>query len=101
MLQEILDIVKFWLDKGVDGFRVDAVPHMYEDQRFLDHAPSAERPPEALPDEYRYWENTYTYNLPQVLDALAAIRKLCDEYSATDNKTRFGHRHQSIKCIVS
>lgn len=33
---EILAAFKFWMDMGVDGFRVDAVPHMFEDPELLD-----------------------------------------------------------------
>lgn len=28
--QEMLNVVRFWLDMGVDGFRVDAVPYLFE-----------------------------------------------------------------------
>jgi trehalose-6-phosphate hydrolase len=34
--REVYDMMKFWLDKGVDGFRLDVVNLLSKDQRFLD-----------------------------------------------------------------
>lgn len=34
--QEVYEMMKFWLDKGVDGFRLDVVNLLSKDQRFLD-----------------------------------------------------------------
>lgn len=85
---EMLAAVKFWLDMGVDGFRVDAVPHMYEDQRFLDEPENPNRDPEAKPDEHRYWDHIYTFNQPDVLVWLADMRQLMDIYSSADGRVR-------------
>ncbi len=30
VVEELLSIMNFWLDKGVDGFRLDAIPHLVE-----------------------------------------------------------------------
>ncbi len=35
---EIANITKFWIDKGVKGFRLDAVHHLYGDNEYLDIA---------------------------------------------------------------
>lgn len=32
LYDELMDISKFWIDKGVDGFRLDAVSHFYENK---------------------------------------------------------------------
>jgi len=30
--QEVLDIVRFWMDMGVDGIRLDAIPYLFESE---------------------------------------------------------------------
>jgi alpha-glucosidase len=84
------------MEQGVDGFRVDAVPWMFEDQSFPDEPEDPNRPPEALPDEYRYWSHPYTYNLPAVLDSLAQLRQTIELFSLSDGRERLAEEAGSI-----
>jgi maltose alpha-D-glucosyltransferase/alpha-amylase len=52
---EMIKVVKFWLDLGVDGFRVDAVPYLFER------------------------EGTNCENLPETHEYLKRLRKFVDE----------------------
>ena len=33
------DVLRFWFDRGVDGFRVDAIHHLFEDEEGRDNPP--------------------------------------------------------------
>jgi len=33
---EMKNVLSFWLDRDVDGFRIDAISHLFEDTRYLD-----------------------------------------------------------------
>lgn len=88
VLKEMLAVVKFWLDMGVDGFRMDTVPSMFEDQRFMDEPENPDHAPECIPFDSCYWNHIYTYNLAPTLDALAEYRKLLDIYSLSDGRER-------------
>ena len=70
------DIVKFWLDKGVAGFRLDAVSRLFEDPELRDDP--------YLPGHNAYGDRNiqhkYTDDLPEVHDVLRELRKLVDSY---------------------
>lgn len=86
---EILAVVKYWLDLGVDGFRVDAVAWIYEDPEWRDNPENPNRLPETTPSEYAYWDHVHTYNLPGVPVFLADMRQLLDVYSSADGRRRY------------
>ncbi|MCB2156464.1 maltose alpha-D-glucosyltransferase [bacterium] len=54
--QEMLNICDFWLKKGLDGFRVDAVPYLFER------------------------EGTNCENLPETHEFLRKLRAFCDQH---------------------
>jgi oligo-1,6-glucosidase len=43
---EVYDLMKFWLDKGVDGFRMDVIPLISKNQAFPDLTPEQLKYPE-------------------------------------------------------
>ena len=77
ILYLLQNVLRFWLDKGVDGFRIDAMIFLCEDQRFLDEPLSGLTDD---PNNYDYTEKIYTTNQPQTYDILPTWRKVLDEY---------------------
>ncbi|CAK9823385.1 Maltase 2 [Anthophora retusa] len=79
--QEMKNVLTFWMDRGVDGFRIDAINHMFEDARFLDE-PRANRPD--LPkDDYDSLDHIYTKDQNETYQVLSSWRKLLDVHSNT------------------
>lgn len=72
------DILKFWLDRGVDGFRMDAVPYIFEDENFLDEPLSNAL--NVLSFDYEYLNHIYTSNHPQTYEVIYQWRKFVDDY---------------------
>lgn len=68
----------FWLDKGVDGFRVDAVPYLFEDEEFKDEPPSGNDVDE---NDYEYLKHVYTSDQPETFDMIYQFRTLVDQYT--------------------
>ncbi|XP_066995975.2 maltase A1 [Anabrus simplex] len=52
LVQEMKNVLKFWMDKGVDGFRVDAIQRLVEDAEFKDNTPGTEDQVLDLPETY-------------------------------------------------
>src|SRR5581483_197806 len=71
------DALRFWMDRGVDGFRLDAIWHLIKDAQFRDNPPNPSYEPEQAP--YRQLLPLYTTDLPEVHEVLGGLRRVVDE----------------------
>ena len=84
--EELLSVARFWLDRGVDGFRLDTINFYFHDQKLRDNPaldPSdrnATIAPEVNP--YNWQNHLYDKNQPENLDFLRRLRAVLDEYPA-------------------
>jgi len=74
----MLDVTRFWYKRGVAGFRLDAVDTLYEDPKLTDDPvlPGTDKFGRPLLDE------KYNKKLPEVHDAMRALRSVANEYGA-------------------
>jgi alpha-glucosidase len=75
----MLDVIRFWLDKGVDGFRVDAMWHMVKDIQLRDN-PRNPGYKEQMPS-YNQLLPVYSTDQPEMHAIVAKMRSLLDSYS--------------------
>ncbi len=72
------DVLRFWLDRGVDGFRVDVLWLLLKDEQFRDNPPNPEwRPGSRSHDKLL---PLYDADLPEVHDVVAEMRRVLDAY---------------------
>ncbi|MGY0710137.1 alpha-amylase family glycosyl hydrolase [Azospirillum argentinense] len=76
--EAMLDALRVWLDRGVDGFRVDAIHHLIKDARFRDNPPNPGWREGMSP--VRRLIRLHTVDQPEVHDAIAAMRRVADGY---------------------
>ena len=75
----ILDVMRFWFDKGVDGFRVDVMWHIVKDAELRDNPPNPHyRPGEEPP--YHAVLPVYSTDQAEVHDYVRIMRQLTDSY---------------------
>lgn len=85
--QASLDNVRFWLERGVDGMRLDAINFCYHDQQLRDNPPkpAAKRAGRGFKSDnpYAYQYHYYNNTRPENLGFLSDLRALMDGFPGT------------------
>lgn len=87
------NVVRFWLDMGVDGFRLDAICTIFEDPAYPNHSvphtfaslrqlSEDAKTPQEIDEVDQYWKEIFKYQigLPEVHDVMKELRCVLDEY---------------------
>jgi alpha-glucosidase len=76
----MLDVLRFWLDRGVDGFRIDVAQFVAKDPELRDNPPNPEPERLAHLGEWRHQLHLYDHGHPDLHGIYREIRRLVDSY---------------------
>ncbi|WP_420412091.1 alpha-glucosidase family protein [Roseibium sp.] len=102
--EAVLTAAKFWLDRGVDGFRLDTVNFYFHDKDLRDNPPlSAEEAPSTVEatNPYGFQKHIYDKSRPENLLFLEKLRDLLDKYPGTTSVGEIGADGQAVELTAS
>lgn len=94
--EAMYDNLRFWLDKGVDGFRVDVIWHLIKDDALRDNPPNPDYRP-GDPDIQRYLQ-VMTTDRPEVHEVVAEMRDVIEEY---EHRLLIGEIYLPVERLMS
>ena len=78
VVEAMLNVLRFWLERGIDGFRVDVLWHLIKDDQFRDNPPNPEWR-EGM-DPYKKLLPVHSTDQAEVHGVVTRMRRLVDQY---------------------
>ncbi len=91
----MLDVMRFWFEKGVDGFRIDVLWHLIKDEQFRDNPRNPDYDPADMP--YNSLLPVFSTDQPEVHHIVAEMRALANEY---DERVLIGEIYLPVHRLV-
>ncbi len=92
----MFEVLRFWLQRGVDGFRVDVMWMMIKDDQFRNNPPNPEYTPGGASHDRLL--PLYTTDRPEVHDLVAEMRQVLDAYQ---DRVLIGELYLPIERLVT
>jgi alpha-glucosidase len=77
--EAMFDVLRFWLDRGVDGFRMDVLWFLIKDDQFRDNPPNPNFRPRTDPP-HTILDPVFSADRPETLEIVQRMRALMDSY---------------------
>jgi alpha-glucosidase len=99
----LLQVVRFWLDRGVDGFRLDTINFYFHDRELRDNPAlePARRNASTAPavNPYNFQEHIYDKNRPENIAFLKRFRSVLEEYPAIAAVGEVGDSQRGLEIV--
>lgn len=92
----MLDVLRFWLERGVDGFRVDVIWLLIKDEHFRDNPPNPGWAPGQ--SEHDRLLDLYTADQPEVHEIIAEMRRVLEGY---EHRLLIGEIYLPVERLVA
>ena len=92
-------VLRFWLDRGVDGFRFDTVNYFYKDALFRNDAADFRVKTKADGNPYEMQYHLFSKGQPENLGWMERIRGVMDEYTDRATVGEMGEAHHAIRMM--
>jgi alpha-glucosidase len=79
VVEAFQDVVRFWLERGADGFRLDAIDKLIKDDQLRDDPPSTGKFPLPLREDAAKLERVNSGDRPETIQALQTIREAAQD----------------------
>jgi alpha-glucosidase len=89
--EAMLDVARFWLDRGIDGFRLDAINFAMHDPDLRDNPPAPPGGKRTRPFDFQ--EHVYNQSHPKILELLERLRDVADGYGDRFMLAEVGGEH--------
>ncbi|WP_224484027.1 glycoside hydrolase family 13 protein [Robertkochia aurantiaca] len=76
----VFDMVRFWLDRGVDGFRLDIFNFIFEDEQLRDNPFTFRYLPDFDNRKWLFRNHLYNFHQPEVITYAKDLRKVLEDY---------------------
>lgn len=77
--EAMFNVLRFWMDHGVDGFRIDAINHIFKDVKFLDE-PKNEKFNAQTEDPYLSLNHIYVKDQKEIHELIGEMAQVLTEY---------------------
>ena len=98
--EAVLDVMRFWLDRGLDGFRLDTVNYYFHDARLRSNPPLKSLKGLPATNPYDMQSHKFSKSQPENVDWLRKVRKLLDKYPGTTTVGEVGDDERGVELMA-